>query len=193
VTTPPPLFVSRIASVAGHDYKEVMPVIKTKTTYLQMFSSPVIEIIAPRYDMKISKVDSPTVEFYRCLYQQVGSSFYWVDRLLMRDKELLTIIHHELVDVLVITVADEPWGYAELNRRRAGEIELAYFGLIPKATGQGLGKYFLNHVLRTAWSLSPQRVWVHTCDLDHPAALPNYLKAGFKIYDEVVNDQWIPD
>ena len=170
-----------------------MPVIKTRTTYLQMFSPPVVEIAAPRDDVKISTVASPVVEFYRRLYHEVGSTFHWVDRLVMQDEELVAIIHHVLVDVLVLTATDEPLGYAELDRRKEGEIELAYFGLFPKATGQGLGKYLLNHAMRAAWAHSPRRVWVHTCDLDHPAALPNYLKAGFEVYDEVDIDQWVPE
>ena len=170
-----------------------MPVIKTKTTYLQVFSPPVIEIALPRDDLGISKVANPAIEFYRRLYHEVGSMYHWVDRLVMPDEELLAIIHHDLVDVLVLTAANEPLGYAELDRRHAGEIELAYFGLFPKATGQGLGKYLLNRAMRAAWAHSPRRVWVHTCDLDHPAALPNYLKAGFEVYDEVDIDQWVPE
>ena len=170
-----------------------MPFIKTKTTYLEMFSPPVAEIAAPRDDVRISQVATPAVEFYRRLYKGVGSAFHWVDRLVMQDEELMAIVHHDLVDVLVLTAHDEPLGYAELDRREAGEIELAYFGLFPHAIGQGLGEYLLNHALRAAWKHSPRRVWVHTCDLDHPAALPNYLKAGFTVYDEVDVDQWVPE
>jgi GNAT superfamily N-acetyltransferase len=169
-----------------------MSVIKTKTTYLQMFSPVEIEIAAPRPDLKISRIDRPSVDFYRHLYRKVGSAFHWVDRLEMPDEQLQAIIHDDQVDVLVLTVAEEPAGYSELDRRKPREVELAYFGLFPEATGQGLGKYLLNHTLRAAWSQEPRRVWVHTCDLDHPAALPNYLKAGFHIYDQVTVDQWIP-
>lgn len=158
-----------------------------------MFSPPVIEIAAPRDDVEISRVAGPEVEFYRHLYHEVGSTFYWVDRAVMPDEQLLAIVHHDLVDVLVLTAEDEPLGYAELDRRQAGEIELAYLGLFPKATGQGLGKYLLNRALRAAWAHRPRRVWVHTCDLDHLAALPNYLKADFEIYDEIEIDQCMPD
>lgn len=170
-----------------------MPFIKTKTTYLQMFSPPMVEIAAPRDDVKIIEVACPAVEFYRKLYHEVGSTFYWVDRRVMQDDELAAIIHHDLVDVLVLTAEEEPLGYAELDRRQADEIELAYFGLIPKAIGKGLGRFLLNHALRAAWAHRPRRVWVHTCDLDHPAALPNYLKAGFAVYQERDIDQWIPE
>lgn len=170
-----------------------MPFIKTKTTYLQMFSPPETEIAAPRDDMSIFKVVNPAVDFYLHLYREVGSAFQWVDRLAIKADELRAIIQHEFVDVLVLAIADEPLGYAELDRRHSGEIELAYFGLFPAAIGQGFGKYLLNHALRAAWAHGPRRVWVHTCDLDHPAALPTYRKAGFEVYDEIEIDQWIPD
>ena len=65
-----------------------MPVIRTKTTYLQMFSPTEIEIAAPRPDLKISRIVQPTVDFYRHLYREVGSAFYWVDRLVMPEDEL---------------------------------------------------------------------------------------------------------
>ena len=65
------------------------------------------------------------------------------------------------------------------TRRIEGEIELVQFGLVPEFIGQGLGKYFLNWTIDKAWSYDPRRFWLHTCTLDHKAALPNYLKAGF--------------
>jgi GNAT superfamily N-acetyltransferase len=110
----------------------------------------------------------------------------------MPEKELQAIIHDDQVDIFVLIAAEELAGYSEIDRRKPGEIELAYFGLFPNAIGQGLGKYLLHWTLRVAWSYQPGRVWVHTCDLDHPAALPNYLKAGFQVYDEAFVDQWIP-
>jgi len=58
----------------------------------------------------------------------------------------------------------------------------AYFGLLPDAIGQGLGKHLLSCAVRDAWALGPARVWLHTCTLDHPAALPNYKKAASAPY-----------
>ncbi len=63
-----------------------------------------------------------------------------------------------------------------------GSVEIAYFGLFPNAIGQGLGKHLLSCAVRDAWALGPSRVWLHTCTLDHPAALPNYKKRGFLPY-----------
>lgn len=187
-------FEDPVHNVPGY-HRLTMRVIKTKTTYLQMFSPPEVaeaEPSAPRPDLNVARVSQPSVEFYRRLYQAVGSDFHWVDRLVMADEELRGIIQDDQVDVFVLTVDKKPAGYSELDRRETGEIELAYFGLTPEVTGQGLGKYLLDSTLRAAWSYQPRRIWVHTCDLDHPAALPNYLRAGFQIYDQVTIDQWVP-
>ena len=69
------------------------------------------------------------------------------------------------------------------------EVELVQFGLTPEFIGQGLGKWFLQWTIDRAWSYEPTRFWLHTCTKDHPAALPNYLKAGFTIYKETVKDE----
>lgn len=170
-----------------------MPRISTKTTYLEMFRRPADEIAPPRLDLKIDRLNCPSNEIYRQLYRSVGGHLCWVDRFIMPDDELRAILRDDRVEVFVLSVAAQTAGYAELDRRRDSEIELAYFGLFAQFIGQGLGKYFLNWALRTAWSYCPNRVWVHTCDLDHPAALPAYLRAGFRVYDEQIVAQFIPE
>lgn len=167
--------------------------IKTKTTYLQMFEPPRVRIPAPYRGVVIERHESPSVDFYRHLYRSVGETYHWVDRIMMPDDELRAIIQDDRVDVWVLYVAGKVAGYAELDRRSPGEIELAYLGLFPEAIGKGLGKYLLNWVLHAAWSHKPQRVWVHTCDLDHPAALANYLRAGLRVYKEEMVDQRLPN
>ena len=168
-----------------------MRIIKTKTTYLEMHRLPTSVVSPPREGITVTKAEAPTAEFYRHLYRSVGDDFSWVDRLVLSDDELNAIIQDGQVDIYVLAVGGETAGYGELDRREQNQIELAYFGLFPQFLGQGLGKYFLGWLVRQAWSFEPRRVWVHTCDLDHPAALPTYLKAGFTVYDEKVIDQVI--
>ncbi len=170
-----------------------MSIVKTKTTYLEMHQPSPSVVRPPCHGIEVTEVDTPSTEFYRYLYRSVGEQFHWVDRLVMPVDELRAIIQDDRVEIYVLSVDGETAGYAELDRRQANEVELAYFGLFPQFVGQGLGKYFLDRTLRKAWSYSPQRVWVHTCDLDHPAALPTYVKAGFAVYDEKIIDQIIPD
>jgi GNAT superfamily N-acetyltransferase len=79
-------------------------------------------------------------------------------------------------------VDDEPVGYFELHHRVDDGVEIAYFGLLPKFIGQGFGGALLTEAVRRAWQLTPPRVWLHTCTLDHPQALANYQARGFEIY-----------
>ena len=80
----------------------------------------------------------------------------------------------------MLEVDGEPAGYFELRRDAAGDVEIAYFGLMHSYIGRGLGGHLLTIAVREAWALGPSRVWLHTSDLDHPAALPNYLARGFE-------------
>ena len=73
-----------------------------------------------------------------------------------------------------------PLGYYELAREPDGAVEIVYFGLVAEAQGRGLGRGLLTHAVRTAWASGATRVWLHTCTLDGPAALPNYLARGFR-------------
>src|SRR5918995_1859877 len=73
-----------------------------------------------------------------------------------------------------------PTGYFELRAHQDDSVEIAYFGLLPDFIGRGWGKYLLTRAVQSAWQQGPRRVWLHTCTLDHPAALPNYLKRGFR-------------
>jgi GNAT superfamily N-acetyltransferase len=163
--------------------------IVTKTTYLEMLSPPAERPPAVRDDLTIERVSRPTVEAYRQIYSAVGGQLNWVDRLRMPADELLAIITHERVEIYLLEVAGQRAGFAELDRREGDQIELAYFGLYPEFIGQGLGKYFLEWTIERAWSHQPQRLWVHTCDLDHRAALPNYVKSGFMPYREEMVEQ----
>lgn len=166
-----------------------MRVIKSKVTYLEMRTPPTAVMHPPRHDIEIRRIDQPSADFYRQLYRSVGEAFDWVDRLLLSDEQLLAIIQHDRTDLFTLSVAGQTAGYAELDRSKDHEVELAYFGLFRQFHAQGLGTFFLNWIVQHVWSLEPRRLWVHTCDLDHPAALRTYRQVGFEIYDEKIVDQ----
>ena len=100
------------------------------------------------------------------------------------------------IETWLLSVRGTPAGYIELDRQ-AQDVEIAYFGLIPEFIGQGLGGWLLGEGIARAWQMdAPRRVWVHTCTLDGPAALPNYQARGMSIYREetrVVDDVGEPD
>ena len=152
-------------------------------TYLQMTSpdrcSPVPGVLGPT---AILRAERPTVSFYRYLYDTIGADWNWYMRRRLSDDELAAIIHDDRVEVFVLYVRGVPAGYVELDRRVEGEVEIAYFGLIPEYVGRGFGKYLLAWGLGRAWSYRPRRVWLHTCSLDHPRALGVYQRAGLEVY-----------
>jgi GNAT superfamily N-acetyltransferase len=86
-----------------------------------------------------------------------------------------------------------PAGYFELERQAKGNVEIAYFGLLPGFIGKGLGAYLLTFATRRAWDMGAARVWVHTCDLDHPRTLANYQARGFRIFHVESKVEQLPD
>lgn len=163
-----------------------MPTIDVTVYYLEMLSHVCNAVPAPRDGLSVVHARRPTVAYYRFLYDAVGADYDWHSRKKLSDAELAAILADPRDEIHVLFVEGVPAGFAELDRRVAGQIELVQFGLMREFIGQGLGKYFLQRTIDLAWSYAPQRFWLHTCTLDHPAALPNYLKAGFKLYKEEV-------
>jgi GNAT superfamily N-acetyltransferase len=151
-------------------------------TYLQMFARPAREVRPPRDGLAVIHARRPTIHYYRYLYDAVGRDWNWLSRKRLTDEDLAAIIHDPRDEVHVLHVDGVPAGFAELDRRQGDAIELVQFGLMPEFIGQGLGRYFIAWTVDRAWSHGPQRLWLHTCTEDHPAAIPNYLKAGFQAY-----------
>lgn len=161
-----------------------MELVDVTVYYLEMLSPSRRSVLAPRESLSVLHVPSPTVKYYRDLYDAVGHDFHWLSRRKLSDDDLAAIIHHPLDELHVLQVGGVSAGFAELDRRQPDEIELVQFGLTHEFIGQGLGKWFLQWVIDQAWSYQPRRFWLHTCTLDHPAALPNYQKAGFVLFKQ---------
>jgi GNAT superfamily N-acetyltransferase len=162
---------------------------KVKTTYLQMFARPERVVPPPRDGLVVVHARKPTVAYYCFLYDGVGRDYDWPSLKKLSDAELAALLNDPRLEVHVLMAEGVPAGFAELDRRTEDEIELVQFGLMPEFIGQGLGWYFLWWAIDRAWSYGPRRFWLRTDTKDHPAALPNYLKAGFAIYKEEVKDQ----
>jgi GNAT superfamily N-acetyltransferase len=161
-----------------------MPVVDVKVYYLEMLAHNDQTAAPPREGLAVIHAKTPTVAYYRFLYNTVGKDYHWYSRVKLPDTELAATVQDPLNEVHILHVDGVPAGFAELDRRKEGEIELVQFGLMPEFIGLGLGKYFLQWTIDKAWSYRPGRFWLHTCTLDHPAALPNYVKAGFVVYKE---------
>ena len=127
----------------------------------------------------VKKLGIPLPSLNKYFYSEVGRNWRWTAKLTWTDKDWQR--HAEAVDTFVGYYDGTPAGYFELRLENTN-VELAYFGLLPEFVGKGLGGALLSFAINEAWKFNPERVWVHTCSLDHPAALANYKARGFKIY-----------
>src|SRR5690606_4659309 len=124
------------------------------------------------------------VAAYRRLYRDVGRDYRWVDRLEWTGDQVLAHLARPDIDVFVLEVDGVEAGWYELASHPDRSIEIVYFGIVPAFHRRGLGRYLLTEALARSWARGPERVWLHTCTLDDPAALPNYLARGFVPYRE---------
>ena len=143
-------------------------------TYLEMEAPPGAPV--PDSVLRLERWASADPDRYRALFRRVGSRWLWFSRLAMDDAELLA----RLAEVHVVIGPDgEDAGFIELDYREAGRCTIRFLGLVPELAGRGHGRWLFAETLRRAWAPGVRKVTVHTCSLDHPAALPAYLRAGF--------------
>ncbi len=163
---------------------------KTITTYsLEMLSPSKLKLQNNSKGMKIIECEIKQFQFNRFLYQIVGQEYQWEDKLAWSDDKWRSFAEKDNLRTWVGYYKGSPAGYFELEKQKGNIIELAYFGLLPKFIGMGLGGYLLSQAVKTAWEWgNPEKVWVHTCTLDHPHALQNYQKRGFEIFDIVTEN-----
>jgi GNAT superfamily N-acetyltransferase len=134
-----------------------------------------------------------TVAQYRALYDAVGQDYVWWLRRTLSDAELDRVLADPDITVDLARADGETLGFFELDRRSWPTTNLAYFGLLPGAIGQGLGIGLLHHAIAAAWAEGCTALTVNTCTADHPRALPNYLRAGFRRL-RTIREEWpVPD
>ena len=153
-------------------------------TYLEMTAAPAAS--AERSSLQLRRVGAPTRDPYRALFRKVGAPWLWFSRLVMDDARLDTIIGDPEVELYEVAAVEAVVGMLELDFREAGQCEIAFVGLVPQLAGQGHGRWLLGEAVRLAWREGVERVHVHTCSLDHPAALGAYVRAGFVPYRRAI-------
>ena len=159
--------------------------IEVTRTYLQMVSPDQLRpVFSPGGNARIERVHRCPASFFRYLYREVGRLYHWVDRLGWDNKKISDYLGKTTISLWVMYVEGSPAGYFELSRQDDGSAEIAYFGLLQEFLGCGFGKHLLTEAVVRAWEAGANRVWLHTCTLDDPAALPNYLKRGFQPFNE---------
>ena len=147
-------------------------------TFLEMRSPPAATL-REQSTLRLRRVAQPDPDAYRALFRKVGAPWLWFSRLAMRGDELRAIIDDPNVELYEVAAVEPVVGMLELDFRVPGECEIAFIGLVADLAGQGHGRWLLAEAVRLAWRKGISRVHVHTCTLDHPAALRAYERAGF--------------
>jgi len=158
----------------------------TLVTFLEMHQPPTAPV--PPTLLTLKHHAAIALDDYRRLFRRVGARWLWFSRLLRDDAELAAILHHPAVEFYTVHDADgAEIGLLELDFREPGECELAFVGLVPELAGHGYGRWLLAEAVRRAWAGDGvTRVHVHTCALDHPAAIAAYVRAGFVPFKRAV-------
>jgi GNAT superfamily N-acetyltransferase len=147
----------------------------------------------PDESARLVRAEIPSPELSRFLYTAVGGPWYWLGRLDWDYARWLAFLDRPAVETWVLYVKGTPAGYIELEAQAEDMVEIVHFGLLPGFIGQRLGAYVLSAGVERAWARGAQRVWVHTCSLDGPHAVANYLARGFHVYDERTETLELPD
>jgi GNAT superfamily N-acetyltransferase len=144
--------------------------------------------LAPAPDTVAERIEGAPPSLWRYLYTEVGRDYHWTDRLAWTDEQVAAYLADPALELWILRSAGQIAGYFELRNHPDGAVEIAYFGLLPRYVGKGLGKFLLTRAVERAWARGATRVWLHTSSLDHPSALPNYLARGFSVWKQEAYD-----
>ncbi len=166
----------------------VLPAI---VTYLEMRSPPPAARPAAAAPAT-HRLGAGETERFRRLFRAVGEPWLWTSRLRHSDETIAARVGDPGIATLAVVEDGRDVGLVELDLRRPGEVEIVLFGFVPAAVGRGLGRRLMAELLARAWQRQGlRRVWLHTCTLDHPAAMGFYRSFGFTAYRRAV--EIVPD
>ena len=152
--------------------------------YLEIFSlGDLIVSKKPSNEFIIELIDPANFQLNKFFYKNIGKKHRWVDRLVWTDKQWMDYAVDKKVKTYVLKKKEDLVGYYELIfHTRQNETEIAYFGVLEEYQNQKLGSFLLTSAIQNSFLLNSNRVWVHTCSLDHKNALDNYLSRGMKVF-----------
>ena len=136
---------------------------------------------SPSNSYSIKIVNPKDFQLNKFFYKNVGKNHYWVDRLVWNEKQWIDYVFDKKVQTYILKNEKDLAGYFELIFHH-NEVEIAYLGILNEYQNKKLGSYLLSSAIKYSFLGKPQRMWAHTCSLDHKNALQNYLSRGMKIF-----------
>ncbi len=163
---------------------------KVKRNYLEINSlQDLKEGNRPPEDYSLSLIDPINFQLNKFFYKNIGKNHKWVDRLTWSEEKWINYVSNKNVRSYVFKYKDDLVGFFEIIiHPEKNEIEIAYFGILEEYQNKKLGSYLLSEAIKKSFKNNVNRVWVHTCSLDHKNALSNYISRGMKIFKtEILN------
>ena len=157
---------------------------KVDRNYLEIQSlDDLVESKNPSDEFLVKLINPANFQLNKFFYKNIGKKHRWVDRLVWTDKQWIDYTVDKKVKTYVLKKQEDLVGYYELiSHLDQKETEIAYFGILEEYQNQKLGSFLLTSAIKNSFSSNPNRVWVHTCSLDHRNALNNYISRGMKIF-----------
>ena len=154
---------------------------KIERFYLEIKSIKNLKIkIVLSDNFTIKEASKNNFDLNKFFYKQIGRKHQWVDRLIWLDKNWMDYVSNKNLKTFILQKNDEYVGYFELIFHK-NECEIAYFGILEEYIGRGYGGFLLSEALKIGFK-NANRIWVHTCTLDHPNAIKNYKSRGMKVF-----------
>ena len=157
---------------------------EVKRNYLEIKSIlDLNEVTEPSKDYYLSLSEPINFQLNKFFYKNIGKKHKWIDRLVWTESQWIDYVSNRNVKTYVFKFKDDLAGFFELiSHDEKKEVEIAYFGLLEEFQNKKLGSYLLSQAIRKSFKENINRVWVHTCSLDHKNALNNYISRGMKIF-----------
>jgi GNAT superfamily N-acetyltransferase len=157
---------------------------EVKRNYLEIKSiQDLNEVIEPNEDYSLDLLEPINFQLNKFFYKNIGKKHKWIDRLVWTEAQWIDYVSNKNVKTYVFKFKDDLAGFFELIfHSEKKEVEIAYFGLLEEFQNKKLGSYLLSKAIQKSFKENTNRVWVHTCSLDHKNALNNYLARGMKIF-----------
>ena len=141
------------------------------------------EVIKPSGDYSLNLLDPINFQLNKFFYKNIGKKHKWIDRLVWTENQWIDYVSNKNVETYVFKLKHDLAGFFELiSHSEKKEVEIAYFGLLEEFRNKKLGSYLLSEAIQKSFKNNVNRVWVHTCSLDHKNALNNYIARGMKIF-----------
>ncbi len=157
---------------------------EVKRSYLEINSlRDLKEVQKPSDDYSLSLLNPINFQLNKFFYKNIGKKHKWIDRLAWTEAQWIDYVSNINVKTYVFKFKDDLAGFFELiYHAEKKEVEIAYFGMLEEFQNKKLGSYLLSQAIQKSFKGSINRVWVHTCSLDHKNALNNYIARGMKIF-----------